>query len=152
MPETSKLLWRYVFATIQDPEWMQWWRWWSVTTELWPHKAMEVFKVSVNSAGHRRVSLSKRSLASLIFAARYGDPPVNTHTHTQDLVLLSHISLWWIHSKHPQAFQWLRASVFTGRTGHKTFIKPSLMTCLLLVLCWGSLLMCIICHHKHARA
>jgi len=40
------------------------------------------FVVSVNRAGQCRFSLSKRSLASLILAARYGDPPARRGTNT----------------------------------------------------------------------
>lgn len=53
------------------------------------HRKMGVFQVSVNSAGHRRVSLSKKSLASLILAARYGDPPA----HKQNFSLILHLLL-----------------------------------------------------------
>lgn len=42
------------------------------------YEGEKVFKVLIDSACHRRVSLSNRSLASLILAARYGDPPTNT--------------------------------------------------------------------------
>lgn len=51
---------------------------------------MEVFKVFDNNASHRRVSLSKRSLASLILAARYGDPPA--HTNKFYLIVISPLS------------------------------------------------------------
>lgn len=44
--------------------------WWGVTNvRLWGRWP--------RGAGHRRVSLSKRSLASLILAARYGEPPAH---------------------------------------------------------------------------
>lgn len=51
------------------------------------HEVMEVFKVLVDCAGHRRISLSKMSLASLILAARYGEPPAHTQTHRYDSVI-----------------------------------------------------------------